>query len=148
MGERVLVIDSAGYSLAGLAGNFRKNERMKATLGLLQHSCGAAPAANLQKALDMAEKAAKRGAQIICTQELFRSQYFCQAEDHKYFALAETIPGPTTVAFQEFARRRRVVVIASLFERRASGLYHNSAAIIDAKVEASRIVRRSQRSER
>ena len=67
---------------------------MKVTLGLLQHACVAAPAPNLKKTLALAEKAAKQGAQIICTQELFRSQYFCQNEDHANFKLAESIPGP------------------------------------------------------
>jgi N-carbamoylputrescine amidase len=80
----------------------------------------------------MAERAAKQGAQIICTQELFRSQYFCQSEDHANFALAESIPGPSTDAFQKLAKKHRVVVIASLFEKRAAGLYHNTAAVIDA----------------
>jgi N-carbamoylputrescine amidase len=104
----------------------------KVTLGLLQHACSADPAANLAKALALAGEAAKRGAQIICTQELFRSQYFCQEEDHGNFGLAERIPGPSTEAFQRLAKKRGVVVIASLFEKRASGLYHNSAAVIDA----------------
>jgi N-carbamoylputrescine amidase len=104
----------------------------KVTIGLLQHACSADPAANLRKALALAEKAARRGAKIICTQELFRSQYFCQKEDHANFGLAERIPGPSTEAFQKFAKKRKVVVIASLFEKRASGLYHNSAAVIDA----------------
>jgi N-carbamoylputrescine amidase len=104
----------------------------KVTLGLLQHACGATPAANLRRTLALAEKAARRGANIICTQELFRSQYFCQAEKHDYFRLAEAIPGPSTRAFQALARKHGVVVIASLFERRASGLYHNTAVIIDA----------------
>src|SRR5712671_3632535 len=101
-------------------------------LGLLQSSCSPDPAANLKKTLALAELAAKQGAQIICTQELFRSQYFCQAEDHKYFKLAEPIPGPTTDAFQKLARKHRVVIIASLFEKRGAGVYHNTAAIIDA----------------
>jgi len=104
----------------------------KVTLGLLQHACSADPAANLRTALALAEKAARKGAKIICTQELFRSQYFCQEEDHENFKLAERIPGPSTEAFQRFAKRRKVVVIASVFEKRASGLYHNSAAVIDA----------------
>jgi N-carbamoylputrescine amidase len=102
------------------------------TLGLLQHSCAADPKANLKKTLALTEKAAKQGAQIICTQELFRSQYFCQAEDHKYFELAESIPGPSTEAFQKIAKKHGVVIVASLFEKRASGLYHNTAVIIDA----------------
>lgn len=102
------------------------------TLGLLQHSCSAKPAENLKKALSLTEAAAKKGAKIICTQELFRSQYFCQSEDHANFSLAESIPGPSTAAFQKIARKHNVVIIASLFERRASGLYHNTAVIIDA----------------
>jgi N-carbamoylputrescine amidase len=101
-------------------------------VGLLQAACSADPAANLKKTLAAAETAAKQGAQIICTQELFRSQYFCQSEDHRNFRLAEPIPGATTQAFQNLARARRVVVIASLFEKRAAGLYHNTAVIIDA----------------
>ena len=104
----------------------------KVTLGLLQHACGTDPAANLKKTLELAERAAKKGANIICTQELFRSQYFCQAEKHDYFKLAEPIPGPSSRAFQKLAKRHGVVIIASLFEKRASGLYHNTAVIIDA----------------
>jgi N-carbamoylputrescine amidase len=102
------------------------------TIGLLQTACSADPAANLKKTLAAANRAARQGAQIICTQELFRSQYFCQSEDHRCFALAEAIPGPTTRAFQKLARDRKVVVIASLFEKRAAGLYHNTAVVIDA----------------
>ena len=101
-------------------------------VGLLQTACSPDPVANLKKTLAAAERAAAKGAQIICTQELFRSQYFCQVEDHECFKLAEPVPGPSTEAFQNLARERKVVVIASLFERRASGLYHNTAAIIDA----------------
>ena len=101
-------------------------------IALLQHACGPGPEANLRKTLALAERAARRGAKIICTQELFRSQYFCQSEDHDNFRLAEPIPGPTTAAFQELAQRHGVVVVASLFEQRAKGLYHNTAAVIDA----------------
>src|SRR6201986_1350286 len=101
-------------------------------VGLIQTACSADPRANLTKTLALTEKAAKQGAKIICTQELFRSQYFCQAEDHEYFKLAESIPGPSTRAFQAIAQKHQVVIIASLFERRASGLYHNTAVIIDA----------------
>ena len=101
-------------------------------LGLLQTSCSPDPAVNMKKTLVFAERAAKNGAHIICTQELFRSQYFCQSEDHKNFELAEPIPGPSTAAFQKLAKRHSVVIIASLFERRASGVYHNTAAVIDA----------------
>jgi hypothetical protein len=102
------------------------------TLGLVQAACAPSPAANLKRTLAAVTRAAQAGAQIICTQELFRSQYFCQSEDHAHFALAEPIPGPSTTAFQKLARQHRVVIIASLFERRAAGLYHNTAAIIDA----------------
>jgi N-carbamoylputrescine amidase len=101
-------------------------------LGLLQTSCSSDPKENLKKTLAFTEKAAKQGAQIICTQELFRSQYFCQVEDHKYFDLAEPIPGPTTAAFQKIAKKYNAVIVASLFEKRAAGVYHNTAAIIDA----------------
>jgi len=96
----------------------------KVTLGLLQHACGADPKANLKKTLALTEQAAKKGAKIICTQELFRSQYFCQSEDHAHFDLAESIPGPSSAAFQKIAKKYGVVIVASLFERRASGLYH------------------------
>lgn len=104
----------------------------KVSIGLIQTACSAEPAANLKKTLAAAERAAKQGAQIICTQELFRSQYFCQTEDHRFFELAEPIPGPTTEAFQQVARAREVVLIVSLFERRAAGVYHNTAVVIDA----------------
>ncbi len=102
------------------------------TLGLLQHACGPDPKANLQKNLVLVEKAAAQGAQIICTQELVTSQYFCQSEEHRFFDLAEPIPGPSTHAYQAVAKKHGVVIIASLFEKRASGLYHNTAVIIDA----------------
>ena len=101
-------------------------------VGLVQGSCSADPAENLSRTLAEVERAAGQGAQIICTQELFRSQYFCQTEDHQHFQLAEPIPGPSTEAFQALARRMQVVVIASLFEKRAAGLYHNTAVVIDA----------------
>ncbi|MDP9175944.1 MAG: carbon-nitrogen hydrolase [Planctomycetota bacterium] len=95
-------------------------------------TCDADSTANLKNQLRLIETAAKGGAEIICTQELFRSQYFCQVEDHRFFALAETIPGPSTDAICKLARKYRAVVIASLFEKRAAGLYHNTAAVIDA----------------
>ncbi len=101
-------------------------------IGLIQTACSANPGANLEKTLALAERAARRGAQIICTQELFRSQYFCQREEHANFKLAEAIPGPSTDAFGKLAKKHRVVVIASLFEKRAAGVYHNTAAVIDA----------------
>lgn len=101
-------------------------------VGLIQTRCSEDCGANLRRTLRGAEEAARRGANIICTQELFRSQYFCQSEDHTHFKLAEPIPGPSTAAFQRLARRHAVVVVASLFEKRAPGLYHNTAVIIDA----------------
>jgi len=101
-------------------------------LGLVQTRCSPDPGANLKRTLRAAERAARDGAQIICTQELFRSQYFCQSADHKYFRLAETIPGTSTAVFQKLAKNHKVVIIASLFEKRAAGVYHNTAAIIDA----------------
>src|SRR5436309_4315685 len=101
-------------------------------VGLIQSACTPDAAANLKKTLSRAEKAAQQGAQIICTQELFNSQYFCQIEDHKYFQLAESIPGPSTEAFQKIAKKYKVVIVAPLFEKRAAGVYHNTAAIIDA----------------
>ena len=108
-----------------------KNSRV-VTLGLLQHACTAEPAENLDYCLQAAERAARAGAHIICTQELFQSHYFCQNEDHRWFDLAERIPGPSTEAFQTLAKKQGVVIIASLFEKRAAGLYHNTAVIIDA----------------
>src|ERR1700709_1666500 len=105
---------------------------MKVTLGLLQHACSANPAENLKKTIALAAQAAKKGAKIICTQELLLSHYSCQSEDHDYFKLAEPIPGPSTGAFQKLAKKHKVVIIASLFEKRSSGLYHNTAVIIDA----------------
>ena len=102
------------------------------TLGLLQHACVPDPKTNLKKNLSLVAQAAKQGAQIICTQEMVTSQYFCQSEEHRFFDLAEPIPGPSTTAYQKLAKKHGVVIIASLFERRASGLYHNTAAIIDA----------------
>jgi N-carbamoylputrescine amidase len=101
-------------------------------VGLTQMACGDDADANLARQLALVERAAREGAQIICTQELFRSKYFCQVEDHRFFQLAEAIPGPSTDAFQTLAKSQGVVIVASLFERRAAGLYHNTAAVIDA----------------
>jgi N-carbamoylputrescine amidase len=104
----------------------------KIKIGLLQAKVLPKPEENLKKTLALAEQAAKRGAKIICTQELFKSYYFCQEENHDNFKLAEPIPGPTTEAFQKFAKKHDVVVIASVFEKRAAGVYHNTAIVIDA----------------
>ena len=110
----------------------RSSSSQVVKLGLLQTHASSDAKANLTRTLALAERAARQGAQIICTQELFRSQYFCQSEDYENFKLAETIPGPSTTAFQKLAKKHKVVVIASLFEKRAAGVYHNTAAIIDA----------------
>ena len=104
----------------------------KVTLALVQMRCSADPKENLDKALQKISEAAGRGAQIVCLQELFTSQYFCQIEDHKYFQLAEEIPGPSTDKLCALAREKGVVIVASLFEKRSAGLYHNTAAVIDA----------------
>jgi len=101
-------------------------------VGLSQMACVEDPAANRRKQAALIEEAGKKGTQIFCTQEMFASQYFCQVEDHRFFNLAESIPGPSTDLFGKLARKYNMVIIASLFEKRASGLYHNTAAIIDA----------------
>ena len=95
-------------------------------------SCSADPQENLDKAVARIREAADRGAQIICLQELFRSQYFCREEDARLFDLAEPIPGPSTETLGQIAREKNVVLVASLFEKRAAGLYHNTAAMIGA----------------
>ena len=102
------------------------------TLGLVQMRCTTDPEQNMRKAMDGIRTAAARGAQIVCLQELFRSQYFCQTEDHGCFALAEPVPGPSTEQLGRLAGELGVVIVASLFERRAEGLYHNTAAVLDA----------------
>ena len=101
-------------------------------VGLVQSACSADIDLNTERALDSIRAAAAQGAQIICLQELFRSRYFCQTEDHRHFQLAEPVPGPTTELLGQLARELEVVIVASLFERRAEGLYHNTAAILDA----------------
>jgi N-carbamoylputrescine amidase len=107
----------------------------KFTVGLVQMALGTNPDENLKRASKKIEDAAKQGAQVVCLPELFRSQYFCQREDHEAFNLAEPIPGPTTRTLGKLARKHKLVVIAPVFERRAPGIYHNSAAIIDANGE-------------
>ncbi|HZJ15153.1 MAG TPA: carbon-nitrogen hydrolase [Chthoniobacteraceae bacterium] len=104
----------------------------KIKLGLVQMRCSPEPAENRAMALTQIRDAAARGAQIICLQELFASVYFCQVEAHKYFQLAEEIPGPTSNACCALAAELGVVIIASIFEKRSAGLYHNTAVIIDA----------------
>jgi N-carbamoylputrescine amidase len=102
------------------------------TLGLVQMRCQPDPEANLENAVDRIRQAAKAGAQIICLQELFRSQYFCQRQDPSIFDLAEPVPGPTTERLGRVARETSTVIVASLFERRTAGVYHNTAAVLDA----------------
>jgi len=101
-------------------------------LGLIQMSCSPTVEENLKKALARIGEAARQGGQVICLQELFRSEYFCQREDPNLFDLAEPIPGPTTEALAAAARKHQVVVIGSLFERRDAGVYHNTAVVLDA----------------
>ena len=107
-------------------------ENKSVTLGLVQAKADSSPAINLQATLAKVEQAAANGANIVCTQELFATEYFCQSEHHDNFRLAETIPGDTTEAFQRLAKRCGIVIIVSLFEKRSAGVYHNSAAVIDA----------------
>ena len=95
-------------------------------------SCTSSKEENLQKALDKARDAAAKGAQIVCFQELFTSLYFCNEENHDNFSIAETIPGPSSNILSALAKERGVVIIASLFEKRAQGLYHNTTVVMDA----------------
>ncbi len=104
----------------------------KVVLGLVQMSCAEAKQANLTKAVERIAQAADSGAQIVCLQELFATRYFCQTEDHRRFAEAEPLDGPTNQALSDAARRHQIVVVGSLFERRAAGLYHNTAVVYDA----------------
>lgn len=104
----------------------------KVRIATPQMACGPNPQENLEKAVQQIRQAAAQGAQIVGLQELFTSVYFCQIEDHKYFGLAEAIPGPSTEVLCKVAAELEVVIVASLFERRSAGLYHNTAAVIDA----------------
>ena len=107
-------------------------ESKQVTLALIQAKADSDPGTNLQATLAKVEQYAADGANIVCTQELFATEYFCQSEDHENFHLAESIPGATTEAFQRLAKRCGIVVVVSLFEKRSAGMYHNSAAVIDA----------------
>jgi N-carbamoylputrescine amidase len=109
-----------------------ENASRLVSVGLVQMSCSEHPEENLEKAVERIRLAARHGAQIVCLQELFRSLYFCQSEDTTCFGLAEPIPGPTTEALRQLAAELGVVVVASLFEQRAEGLFHNTAVVIDA----------------
>ncbi len=119
-----------------------KSENGKYTIGLLQLASSPDVNDNLKKAVSWTEKAAKEGAQIVCLPELYRSQYFCQKEDSKLFDLAETIPGTSTEAFQKTAEDFNISVIIPVFEKRAAGVYHNSAVVIDAGGEILGIYRK------
>ncbi|MCA9041998.1 MAG: carbon-nitrogen hydrolase [Planctomycetaceae bacterium] len=116
--------------------------RTERRIGLVQMRCTSNPEENLQKAIEGVREAADQGAQIVCLPELFRSLYFCQTEDHRMFDLAEEIPGPSTKAISQVAKELNVVVIASLFERRTAGLYHNTTAVIDADGSLAGIYRK------
>ena len=105
-------------------------------------ACSPDPGENRSRQARLVQRAIEQGAKIICTQELYASQYFCQLEDHRFFKLAETIPGPSTQMFSKLAKRAGVVIIASLFEKRASGLYHNTAVVIDADGSIAGIYRK------
>jgi len=104
----------------------------KVKIGMVQMSCANDKQQNLQKAIDKVKQAAAKGAQIVCLQELFTSLYFCDVEDYEYFKLAEAIPGPSTEILSKLAAELNVVIIASLFEKRAQGIYHNTTAVLDA----------------
>src|ERR687892_2839585 len=107
----------------------RSAKRNVVTLGLIQMSASDRPEENLAKARLRIRAAAKKGAQIVCLQELFRSRYFCQSEDARHFKLAESIPGPSTEALGALARKRSIVIVASVFEKRSAGIYHNTAGV-------------------
>jgi N-carbamoylputrescine amidase len=104
----------------------------KFSVGLVQMSCTPDPEQNLERAIAYVREAAGRGAKVVCLPELFQTQYFCQREDTVLFDLAEPIPGPTSTRLAEVARQQGVALIASLFEKRAAGIYHNTAAVFDA----------------
>jgi N-carbamoylputrescine amidase len=116
--------------------------KSKFNVGLVQMSVSRDAKENLVKASARIEEAAKKGAQVVCLPELFQSQYFCQREDTQNFELAEAVPGPTTEALSRVAQKSKVVVIAPLFERRAAGVYHNTAAIIDADGKIAGVYRK------
>ena len=111
-------------------------------IGAIQMSMDIEPAKNLEKATNMLAEAARQGVQVACLPELFMSHYFCQTEDHGKFALAEPIPGPTSEALAKVAAAHKMVIVASLFERRAAGMYHNTAAILDADGQLAGIYRK------
>lgn len=102
------------------------------TVGLIQMACSPDPDENLRRARDRVREAASKGAQVVCLPELFRTQYFCQREDATLFELAEPVPGPSTELMAQIAREANIVIVASVFEKRARGLYHNTAVVLDS----------------
>jgi N-carbamoylputrescine amidase len=102
------------------------------TVGLIQMACSPDPDENLRRARDRVREAASKGAQVVCLPELFRTQYFCQREDATLFELAEPVPGPSTELMAQIAREANIVIVASVFEKRARGLYHNTAVLLDS----------------
>ena len=114
----------------------------KFTVGLIQMAMEDDVSANLKKAVSLVEKAARQGARVICLPEMFRSRYFCQVEDIRNFGLAETIPGPSTQAISKLAKKHKVAVVVPLFEKRAPGVYHNTAVVIGSDGEIAGIYRK------
>ncbi len=112
------------------------------TIGLVQHTCNANRDENLQRSFAGIEQAVKQGAQVVLLSELHTGLYFCQTENHHYFDLAESIPGPTTEQLSALAKKLHVVIIASLFERRAAGLYHNTAVVLEKNGDIAGIYRK------
>ena len=116
--------------------------KLKFSVALVQMSVGREPEENLAKAVARIEESAKNGAQVVCLPELFQSQYFCQREDTRNFDLAEAVPGPTTEILGRVAQKTKTVIVAPLFERRAAGVYHNTAAIIDTDGKIAGVYRK------
>lgn len=112
-------------------------------VALIQHAASENPNKNLQNAINLVVKAAEEGANVVCLQELFLGKYFCQEVSHENFKLAEPIPGPSTDKLAELAKKMEIVIVASIFERRAPGLYHNSCAVLDTNGSLAGIYRKS-----
>ncbi|MCA9011541.1 MAG: acyltransferase, partial [Planctomycetaceae bacterium] len=108
------------------------SSRYEVRVGLIQTTCEETPQKNLDRSIQKIRECAAAGAQVICLQEVFNTQYPCQTEDHANFELAEPVPGPTTEALAKIARELDVVIVAPIFEKRTHGLYHNSAVVLDA----------------
>jgi N-carbamoylputrescine amidase len=128
------------FSSKNPAGNLGRDRAFK--IGLVQMTCSLDTDENLRKAAEGIRAAASKGAEIVCLQELFRSQYFCREENAQLFDLAETIPGPSTEVLSSVAKELEVAVVASLFEKRAQGLYHNTAVVLDADGEIEGLYRK------